>query len=239
MKKRIKITAMIPARIGSERLKFKNLALLNNRPLIYYVINSAKKSKVFDNIYINSDHKIFEKISKRYKINFYKRSKKLGGSNIESDIVVNDFIQNIECDILVWINPIAPLQTDNEIKKVVNYFSKSNYDSLITSINKQVHAKFKNKPINYKTNQKFKKTQDLKAIELMVYSLMMWKSASFKKNFNTKKHGILCGKSTTYEVDNLSGLIVKYDSDLRLIENIMSSSKKKNIIKYDHITKLL
>ena len=31
---------MIPARIGSERLKFKNLALVNNRPLIYYSINT-------------------------------------------------------------------------------------------------------------------------------------------------------------------------------------------------------
>ena len=42
-----KIVAMIPARIGSERLKKKNLALLNKKPLIYYAINAAKKSKIF------------------------------------------------------------------------------------------------------------------------------------------------------------------------------------------------
>ena len=29
----MKIVAMIPARIGSERLKYKNLALLNGKPL--------------------------------------------------------------------------------------------------------------------------------------------------------------------------------------------------------------
>ena len=50
-----KIFAMIPARIGSQRLKKKNLALINKKPLIEYVIDSAKKTKFFDEIYINSD----------------------------------------------------------------------------------------------------------------------------------------------------------------------------------------
>ena len=41
-----KIIAMIPARIGSVRLKKKNLILINNQPLIYYAINAAKKSNI-------------------------------------------------------------------------------------------------------------------------------------------------------------------------------------------------
>ena len=97
-----KIYAMIPARMGSERLRFKNLALINNKPMIYYAINAAKKSRCFDKVFINSDHEIFSKIAKRYKVNFYKRNKKLGKSNIKSDTVVYDFFKNNnEADILV------------------------------------------------------------------------------------------------------------------------------------------
>lgn len=228
---------MIPARIGSERLKMKNLALINNKPLISYVITAAKKSKIFDEIFINSDHSIFEKISKRYGINFYKRASKLGGSSVKSDEIVNDFINSINCDIIVWLNPIAPLQTSDEIRKVVNFFLKSNNDSLITTVKKQVHAIYKNKPLNYKKNQKFKKTQDLRYVELMVYSLMMWKSKSFQRNYKIKKHGILCGKSTTYIVKDLSGIIVKYNSDLKLIESILKSQNESTIIKYDKLVK--
>jgi len=44
------IVAMIPARSGSQRLKNKNLALIGNKPLIYYAINAAKKSKAFNKI---------------------------------------------------------------------------------------------------------------------------------------------------------------------------------------------
>jgi len=71
-----KILAMIPARIGSQRLKKKNLALINNKPLIEYVIDSSKKTKIFDKIYINSDDRIFKKIALKNNISFYLRNKK-------------------------------------------------------------------------------------------------------------------------------------------------------------------
>ena len=38
----MKIVAMIPARLGSKRIVKKNLRLLNGKPLISYIIESAK-----------------------------------------------------------------------------------------------------------------------------------------------------------------------------------------------------
>ena len=190
----MKIIAMIPARIGSQRLKFKNLALLNNKPLISYAIEKAKKSRIFDDIYINSDHTIFEKIAKRYKIKFYLRNKSLGKSNTTSDQVVFDFLKNNKCDYLVWVNPIAPLQEINDIKKSVKYLINHKINSLITVTNKKVHYLLKNKPINFDINKKFDKTQDLPAVSEMVYTLMMWNSKSFLKYYSKNKFAILHGK---------------------------------------------
>ena len=235
MKKKIKILAMIPARIGSERLKYKNLALIHNKPLISFVINAAKKSKIFDEIYINSDHNILSKIAERYKINFYKRPSGLGESNIRSDIVVYDFIKKNNCDILVWVNPIAPLQSPNEISEVVNYFIKKKYDSLITTTKKQVHANYLKKPINYNKKSLFLKTQDLNYIELMVYSLMMWNTKSFSKSFEKFGHGILCGMSGNYVVSDISGILVKTETDLKLVKAIFDIKKNKSKLKYDKI----
>ena len=59
-----KIIAMIPARLGSKRIKNKNLRLLGNKPLIAHVIEAAIKADVFDEIYINSESDIFEEIAK-------------------------------------------------------------------------------------------------------------------------------------------------------------------------------
>ena len=231
---------MIPARIGSERLKFKNLALVNNRPLIYYSINTAKKSKIFTDIFINSDNKIFEKISKRYFTNFYLRKKKLGSSNTKSDDVVYDFLKNIECDILVWVNPISPLLLDDDIKKTVKYFIKNNYDSLITVSNKFAHSLINNKPINFKTNEAFKKTQELDPLQIMNYSLMMWRRNSFIRSYEKKGHALLNGNVGYYEISNHTQYIVKYADDLEIISQILKRKKvkKKYInVKYDSILK--
>lgn len=227
-----KILAMIPARIGSQRLKKKNLALIDKKPLIEYAIETAKKSKVFNNIYINSDSLIFKKIAKKNNINFYLRKKKFGTSNTKSDDVVFDFLKNNDCDILVWVNPIAPLQSSSEIKKVINYFVKKKLNSLITTNKVKSHAIYNNKTLNFRKNSRFSKTQDLKPVELLVYSIMMWKSESYLRNYKKKKSAILHGKVGFYPVDKSSGIIVKDKTDLEIISTIIKSSKYKKKIKY-------
>ncbi len=74
MNKKVSITAMIPARIGSTRLKMKNLALINGKPLISYATEAAKASGVFNEIVLNSDNEVFADIAKRYGVGFYLRS---------------------------------------------------------------------------------------------------------------------------------------------------------------------
>ena len=233
-----KIIAMIPARIGSQRLRLKNLALLNGKPLIYYSIQAAKKSKIFNKIVLNSDHKIFNKVSERYNINFYLRPKKIGKSNTKSDDVVSDFLNKYkDNDILVWVNPIAPLQGSEDIKKVVSFFIRKNLDSLITTEKKQVHCLYKHKPINFFKKKKFEKTQDLIPVNLFSYTIMMWKIKTFIKNYKKYKSGILCGKFSNYDLDAYKSIIIKDINDLRFAENLMKSiNKKSKDLSYDKIS---
>ena len=91
--KKITNIAIIPARYSRGKLlKWKNLILLKNKPLIYYAVKAAKDSKKFDKIYINSDSIIFKEIARRYNVDFYLRPQKLGKSDTKSDDVVFDFL---------------------------------------------------------------------------------------------------------------------------------------------------
>lgn len=234
-----KIIAMIPARIGSKRLKFKNLALINNKPLIYYAIEAAKKSKKFDKIVLNSDHIIFKHIAKRYKVDFYLRKKSLGKSNIKSDDVVYDFMTSYPYETFCWINPIAPLQEGKDIIKTINYFNKNKLDSLITTESKKVHAIIKSKPINYKINNKFDQTQELDPIKLFNYTIMMWKKKTFVKEYLNKKYAFFCGKFDTYDLGKDASIIVKNSDDLKMINYIINNKNKPNLNKprYDILLK--
>ena len=61
-----KVICIIPARGGSKGIKNKNLMKVNKKPLIFYPINSAKKSKVCDYIYVSTDSKKIANVAKSY-----------------------------------------------------------------------------------------------------------------------------------------------------------------------------
>ncbi len=228
---------MIPARIGSQRLKYKNLALINNKPMIYYAIESAKKSNLFKKIILNSDHEIFEKIAKRYNIEFYLRPNKLGSSNVKSDDVVYDFIDKFnELETLVWVNSIAPFQTYIDIKNCIKFFFKNKLDSLITTTPFKLHGIYKGMPINFEKNKKFSKTQDLNHIEIFLYSIMMWNAESFKKSYNKNKFGITCGNFGTFPISKEKSILIKNIEDLEMANYYMKQiNNKKFKIKYDKL----
>ena len=81
-----------------------------------------------------------------------------------------------------------------EIKKAVDYMISNKFDTVITSKKEYFHSLYENDPINFKINEKFAKTQDLKPIQSLVYSLMMWNSKSFLEAYNAKGFGMLSGK---------------------------------------------
>ena len=228
-----KIIAMIPARIGSTRLKMKNLALINGRPLIGYAINAAKESGVFDQVFINSDHDVFSSIAKEYSVEFYLRPKALGLSQTRSDHVIADFIDKHETmDILVWVNPIAPFLDKNQICNTVKYFLKNQLHSLITAEERNVHCVFDGSPVNYNPTELFSRTQDLKPVHAFSYALMMWNTKIFKAQFNRLGHALFCGKFRTFSLDRLSSIIIKNKSDLILADYIMRNLNKTSSVEY-------
>ena len=233
-----KIIAMIPARIGSQRLKYKNLSLIGKYPLIYYAINSAIKSKIFYKIVLNSDNIIFKKIANRYGIEFYLRPKKLGTAHTKSDDLVYDFISVYKSfDIIVWVNPISPLLTYKNIQDTINFFVKNRLDSLITTNQKKVHASIGLKPINYSKFKKFALTQSLKGIELFNYSLMMWKTKKFLNSYKNNKYAFFNGKFSTFKLPDYCSIIIKDKYDLLLATKYMSSLNNlhKYQVSYDRI----
>jgi CMP-N-acetylneuraminic acid synthetase len=222
MNARPKIIAMIPARRGSTRLKAKNLALLNGRPLVSYAIEAAKASGVFDRVILNSEDDIFSGIAKEYGVAFYKRPADFASSTAKSDVVVNDFILSNPCDIVAWVNSTSPLQTGEEIRSVAEYFLKEDLDSLITVRHEQVHALLDGKPLNYQEQEIFAQTQDLKPVGLCVYSVMMWRSKAFCEHYKNNGHAMLCGKVGYFPVSKLSSIIIKREEDLKIAEYIMA-----------------
>ena len=61
MYKEKKILCVIPARKGSKRIKWKNIILLAEKPLLEYTIECAKNSLYIDRIIVSTDSYFIKK----------------------------------------------------------------------------------------------------------------------------------------------------------------------------------
>ena len=87
-----KFIALIPARKGSKSIKNKNLYKISGKPLIYYTISAAKKSKIFDQIFVSSDSKEILDYSKKQNVNTITRPNKYSNDFSSANDVVKHFI---------------------------------------------------------------------------------------------------------------------------------------------------
>lgn len=213
--------AMIPARIGSTRLKMKNLALIGGRPMISYAIEAAQTSGAFDRVVLNADHRIFEEIAARHGVDFYLRPTALGSSTTKSDEVVMDFIRHHPCRRVAWVNPTSPLQTGREVRAVADSFVANAFDSLITVAEEQVHCVMDGRPVNFRPDEPFAQTQDLTPVGRFVYSVMAWRSDAFVESYERNGFAFFCGRTGYFPVSKLSAVIVKRQEDLILADALL------------------
>ena len=154
--------------------------------MIAYAIMAALSSQVFDRVIVNSDCEVFRSIAEECGAEFYLRPERLGGSSIKSDDVVIDFIEKYPSDIVVWENPIAPLQTIEDIQNTIQHFLLNNLDSLFTVKTEQIQCIFDNQPVNFDEQGKFAQTQDLEPVCPFVPFIMMWRTSTFINTFKER-----------------------------------------------------
>jgi len=221
----MKIVAMIPARMGSKRVKSKNLRILNGKALIEYILDTVSKVDLFDAVYVNSEDSVFANIAEKYKVDFYKRPEYLSSDTATNDEFAYDFLQNIECDVLIQILPTSPFLTQEEIISFVDTMVKSDSDTLISVEHKQIACVYERTAINFDRFVKNPPSQTMTPVMSYATALMGWKSNKFIENMDS--HGVAYhggdGKTDYFELSGLSTIDIDTEEDFRLAEAIAIS----------------
>ncbi len=137
MKKKYKV-CVIPARGGSKRIKNKNIKSFNGKPLISYSINSAIKSKIFDDIIVSTDSEKIAKIAKKYGARVpFLRPKKLANDFANDLQVIKHYFEynkknQIKVDYMCYLYATAPLLKISTLKKCYQKLINSNYTRVMT-----------------------------------------------------------------------------------------------------------
>jgi len=219
----MKIIGEIPARIGSKRIKKKNLRYLNGKPMICYAIDAAKNSKLLDEVYVNSDSEVLGRLAKDNSINFYKRAKELCSDEAKQEEFNYDFIKNTAADVLVMINPVSPLLESIDIDNVIQYYLDNDFDTIITTEEIKQQAFCNGSPININPFELLQPTQEIPPIQLCAWTITVWKASKFIETYENKKYGAFSGKVGFYPMAREKCLKISYEEDFKLAESLLSA----------------
>ena len=134
-----KILAIIPARGGSKGVHKKNIRKIIGVPLIAIADKCAKKVKEIDKVILSTDDETISKVGFKYGINIpFKRPKKISKDKSSDWEVMSHGLKKIEkieskiYDIVLLLQPTAPLRKAKDLKKVIQLIVDNKFDAVWT-----------------------------------------------------------------------------------------------------------
>ena len=212
-----KSLAMIPARMGSQRLARKNLRELGGVPLIVRAIRKCKASHRFNQIWVNSEHEDFGPIAESEGVHFHQRPKALGDNQVTSEQYIAEFLQKHDCDYFYQVHSIAPLLTIEDVRNFVDRMEASVYDCLLSTEEIQIECAYQNQPINFSFKSKTN-SQELEPIQRVSWSITAWKRDVYLDAFNLGSCATYSGKVGFYPISRLAAHVIKTEVDLEFAE---------------------
>lgn len=209
-------TAIIPARIGSKRITNKNIKKFLNKPIIYYSIKAALKTKIFKRIIVSTDSKKIQLISKKAGATCpFLRPKNLSGDKIGTAPVIDHCIKKLDIKdkYICCIYPTAPMIKFQDIKNALKLIKKFKSDSCysITKFDFPIQRALslkKNKKVKFiQSLNKNKRSQDLKAIYHDAAQFYWLETKAFKKNktlYPSKSVGFELPNFRVQDIDNMN-----------------------------------
>ena len=138
------IYAFIPARAGSSRLESKNMRLMHGRPLTEWTVELARKSGLFDRIYVSTD---IDELIEQYKndqgtVDVIERPASLSGG----DATLLEVIQHTALDLgwredalLALLQPTAPLRVTSDLFEALRLFEAHGGAATVVSVSQNLY----------------------------------------------------------------------------------------------------
>lgn len=209
--------AMIPARMGSQRLPKKNLALLKGTPLIVHAIRKCKEAGIFDRIVVNSEHQSFGDIAAQEGVSFHARPAALASNSATSEDFVEEFLKTNPCERVFQVHSIAPLMTAAEVKSFVQAMADTDVDVMLSVVEDQLECLCNGAPVNFTFEEKTN-SQDLAPVQKVSWSMTGWRSDVFLEAKAAGRCATYAGRIGCFAVNKMAGHVIKTSEDLRIAE---------------------
>ena len=211
---------MIPARMGSQRLKQKNLRTLGGVPTIVRAIRKCQAAACFDEIWVNSEHDAFGDLAAEEGVYFHKRPDALANNTATSEQFVNEFLVQHQCERVFQVHSIAPLLTASQVGEFVAAMIQTEVDTLLSCTHEQIECAVEGTPVNFSFTEKTN-SQDLRPVQRISWSITGWRRERYLAAFAAGETATYAGSIGFHVLDRLAGHIIKTEEDLQIAEALL------------------
>jgi len=145
----MKLTAIIPVRAGSQRVKNKNIKPFANTTLLDIKIETLKKVQGIDDIIVSSDSQEMLKIAEEHDVNVHVRDEYFASNEVNN----SDFMQNLSTIVdeghIMYSPCTSPLLSSETITEIVSKYKNNNLRNIVTVTTQKHHMWLNGKPLNY------------------------------------------------------------------------------------------
>ena len=199
-------SAIVPFKIHSRRLPYKNIRVLGDKFLCSYIFETLLRCKKIDDIYVYSSNlEIINLLPEGVKL--LPRPEYLNGDAIKANELFRYAVERIEDEIIVLSQIPGPFITSRSIELGINKIESGEFRSALSVKRLQTYCWFNTQPLNYDP-QDMAQTQDLKPVYAETSGFYI-----FKKEDYLKTNSRINMPAYPVEVSDLEGIDIDTEED--------------------------
>lgn len=203
------ITAIIPVREGSRRLKNKNIAPFAGTNLLINKIRQLKEVAEIDRIVVSSDSDLMLAMAKSQGVDTHKRDIEFCDEKSKTfGEVVAHVCENVSGDDILWATCTAPLVFPKNYREAIALYSdalKQGYDSLVSMEQFRRYLWDEHGPVNYELGVKHVPSQQLNPLYFVTDGILLApraKMIEWKYFHGPHPYRYVLDKRTSIDIDD-------------------------------------
>lgn len=130
------VTACIPARAGSTRVKNKNIRLIAGKPLIYWAIRAAQRCQQVDIVSVSTNSDEIGEIARSFGAEYHKRPDAISTPFSKANELLVEYLDSPDgdrmksSDVLCMLNPTSPLRRPEHITGALELLTQKQADGV-------------------------------------------------------------------------------------------------------------
>lgn len=222
----VKILGVIPARGGSKGIKDKNITLLCGKPLLFYTIETAKKTKRIDRLILSTDSPKIRKLVANYNIEIYSRPKSLAKDCSKLSDALIYILKKLKKREgyrpygVITLQPTSPFRKKQDIEKGIDKFLKKGYDCLFSVCEAEHHPYWMHRLVNGEPVPLFNITEKQRQSLAKIYR-ENGVICIVKTDYLLAEKKIFGGKMGVIVMDRFESVDIDTELDLKIAEFLL------------------